>query len=60
MSHLMALYPCDQISYLKDKRYAEAAKVALDSRATVPRDGAGLGRWLAGHVCGMENGLTVC
>ena len=32
LSHLMALYPCDQISYLKDKRYAEAAKVALDSR----------------------------
>ena len=28
----MALYPCDQISYLKDKRYAKAAKVALDSR----------------------------
>ena len=32
LSHLMALYPCDQISWLKDPKYAEAAKVALDSR----------------------------
>ena len=32
LSHLMALFPCDGISYLKDKRYAEAAKVSLNSR----------------------------
>ncbi len=32
LSHLLALYPLDQISYLKDRRYAEAARVALDSR----------------------------
>ena len=32
LSHLMALYPCRQISYLNDKRYADAARISLDSR----------------------------
>lgn len=32
LSHLMALYPCNYISDLQDKRYADAARVALDSR----------------------------
>ena len=32
LSHLMALFPCHEISYLNDKRYAEAAKVSLNSR----------------------------
>lgn len=32
LSHLMALYPGSHISYLKDKKYADAARVALDSR----------------------------
>ena len=32
LSHLMALYPCHQISYLINKQYADAAKTALDSR----------------------------
>ena len=32
LSHLMALFPCDEISCLKDLRYVEAAKVSLNSR----------------------------
>ena len=32
LSHLIALYPGSQISPLKDSRYAEAARVSLDSR----------------------------
>lgn len=32
LSHLLALYPGRQISYLIDRQYADAAKVALDSR----------------------------
>lgn len=32
LSHLIALYPGRQISYLIDRRYADAAKTALDSR----------------------------
>lgn len=32
LSHLIALYPEDQISYLIDRQYADAAKIALDSR----------------------------
>ncbi|MCD8318214.1 MAG: hypothetical protein LUC45_04930 [Paraprevotella sp.] len=32
LSHLMALYSCRQISYLQDPRYADAAKVSLNSR----------------------------
>ncbi len=32
LSHLIALYPSRQISYLIDRQYADAAKTALDSR----------------------------
>ncbi len=32
LSHLMALYPGNQISYHKEKSYADAAKVSLESR----------------------------
>lgn len=32
ISHLIALYPGNQISYLKDSTYADAAKVSLNSR----------------------------
>ena len=32
LCHLIALYPGRQISYLIDRRYADAAKTALDSR----------------------------
>lgn len=32
ISHLIALYPGNQISYLKDKSFADAAKISLNSR----------------------------
>lgn len=32
LSHLIALYPGSQISYLKDAKFAEAARVTLESR----------------------------
>lgn len=32
LSHLIALYPCDYISDFHDSKYADAARVALDSR----------------------------